>query len=68
MFKTFHLGVSKFGFLSFCPFRIENRNGMSILSRNYELFWERYSFGVRSKIGIVKDFLYGMGKVRENKI
>jgi hypothetical protein len=30
-FKISHLGVSKFGFLSFCPFRIENHNAMPIL-------------------------------------
>jgi hypothetical protein len=65
MFKTFHFGVSKFGFLSLCPFRTENPNGMSILPKNNASFWERYNFGVRGKIGIAKDFLYRRGKVRE---
>jgi hypothetical protein len=38
---------------------------MSILPQNDASFWERYSFGVKGKIGIAKDFLYGRGKVRE---
>jgi hypothetical protein len=67
MFKTSHLGISKFDFLSLCPFRIENPNRMSILSQNYMSFWEQCSYGVRGKIRIAKDFLYGMGKVRENQ-
>jgi hypothetical protein len=65
MFKTSHLGVAKFDFLSLYPFRIENPNGMSILLQNYASFWERYSFRVSGKIGIAKDFLYERGKVRE---
>ena len=67
MFKTSHLSVSKFGFLSLCPFRTENPNEMPILPQSYVSFWERCSFGVRSKIGIAKDFLYGKGKVRKNQ-
>jgi hypothetical protein len=31
------------------------------------LFWERYSFGIKGKIEIAKDFLYGMDKVRKIK-
>jgi hypothetical protein len=66
MFKTSHFDVSKFGFLSLCPFRTENPNGMSILPQNDMSFWKRYSFEVMDKIGIAKDFMYGRGKVREN--
>jgi hypothetical protein len=44
MFKTSHYDVSKFGFLSFCPFHTENPNGMSILPQNDVSFSERYSF------------------------
>jgi hypothetical protein len=65
MFKTSHFDVSKFGSLSFCSFRTENPNGMSILLQNDSLFWEQYSFEVKGKIGIAKDFLYIMDKVRE---
>ena len=32
MFKTSHLGVSKFGFFLLCPFRTKNPNGMPIYS------------------------------------
>ena len=56
----------RFDFFLFYPFRIKNSNEMSILSQNYVLFWE-CSFGVNGKIGIVKDFLYGMSKVREKQ-
>jgi hypothetical protein len=67
MFKTSHLGVSKFDFFSFFSFCIENHNRMSVLPQNYASFWDQCSYGVRSKIGIEKNFLYVMGKVRENK-
>jgi hypothetical protein len=67
MFKTSHLDVSMFDFLSLCPFRTENPNEMPILPQNYASFWERCNFGARSKIGIANDFLYGMGKVKENQ-
>jgi hypothetical protein len=67
MFKTSHFDVSKFGFLSFCLFYTENPNRMSILPQNNASFWKRYSFGIRGKIGITKDFLYGMDKVRKIK-
>ena len=62
IFKTSHLCVSMFGFLSFCQFCTKNPNGMPNLPQNYALFWERYSFGVRGKIGIAKNFLYGIGQ------
>jgi hypothetical protein len=67
MFKTSHLGVSNFSFLSLFPFRTENLNKMSILLQNYMSFWKWYSYGVRGKIEITKDFLYRMSKVRENQ-
>jgi hypothetical protein len=38
---------------------------MSILPQNDASFWKWYNFGVRGKIVIAKDFLYGKGKVRE---
>jgi hypothetical protein len=34
MFKSSHLGISNFDFLSLCPFCIENPNGMSILNQS----------------------------------
>ena len=37
MFKTSHLGISKFGFLLLYPFRIENPNGMPILPLTLKL-------------------------------
>jgi hypothetical protein len=48
MFKTFHLGVSKFGFLSLCPIRIENPNGMSIYSKTINRFGN--SIGLESGV------------------
>jgi hypothetical protein len=67
MFKTSYLSVSKFSFLSLCSFRIKNPNRMSILTQNYVSFWEMCSYGVKYKIEIVKNFLYGMNKVRKNQ-
>jgi hypothetical protein len=67
MFKTSHLSVSNFGFFSLCPFRIENLYRMSILPQNCMSFWERCSYGIKGKFGIVKYFLYEMDKVRENQ-
>jgi hypothetical protein len=56
MFKTSHLGVSKFDFLSLCPFRIENHNEMPILSLAPKLKLRRFGNGIilesRGKIGI----------------
>jgi hypothetical protein len=42
---------------------------MSFWARWVLYFWnpKQCSFGVRGKISIVKDFLYGMDKVRENQ-
>jgi hypothetical protein len=40
---------------------------MSILPLKIASFWEQCSFGVRGKIGIAKDFMYGRGKVKENQ-
>jgi hypothetical protein len=61
MFKTSHVGVSKFGFLLLCLFHAENLNGMPILPLKTASFWKWYSYGVRDKIGIAKNFLYGKG-------
>jgi hypothetical protein len=46
MFKTSHLGVLKFGFLSLCPFRTENPNGMPILSLTPKLKLRHFENGV----------------------
>jgi hypothetical protein len=46
MFKTSHLGVSKFGFLSLCPFRTENPNEIPILSLTPKLKLRRFGNGV----------------------
>jgi hypothetical protein len=54
-------------FSHFVPFHKKNLSRMSILPQNYASFWERCSYGVKGKIGIVKNFLYGMDKVRENQ-
>jgi hypothetical protein len=51
MFKTSHLGVSKFGFLSLCPFHIKNSNGMPILSLTPKLKLCRFRNGVVLKSG-----------------
>ena len=67
MFKTSHLRVSKFGFLSLCPFRTKNPNKIPILPQNYASFWKQCSFWVKGKIGIAKNFLYGKDKVKENQ-
>jgi uncharacterized membrane protein len=40
---------------------------MSILPQN-DASWERYSFGVRDKIRIAKDFMYEKDKVRYTKV
>jgi hypothetical protein len=46
MFKAFHLGVSKFGFLSLYPFRIENPNRMPILPLTPKLKLHRFENGI----------------------
>jgi hypothetical protein len=46
MFKTSHLGVSNFNFLSLCLFRTENPNGMSILPLTPKLKLRRFGNGV----------------------
>jgi hypothetical protein len=46
MFKTSHLGVSKFGFLSLCSFRTENPNGMPILPLTPKLKLRHFGNGV----------------------
>jgi hypothetical protein len=52
MFKTSHLGVSKFGFLLLCPFRTENPNGMLILSLTPKLKLHRLGNGVVLESGV----------------
>jgi hypothetical protein len=44
--NLFHLGVSKFGFLSFCLFRKENPNGISILPLTSKLKLRCFDNGV----------------------
>jgi hypothetical protein len=65
MFKTFHLGILKFNFLSL--YGIENLNRISILPLKTASFWEQCSFGVMGKIGIANNFLHRFGKARENQ-
>ena len=67
MFKSSHLGILKFDFLSLCPFRTKNPNEISILPQNYASFSEWCSVGVKGKIEIAKKFLYKKGKVREKQ-
>jgi hypothetical protein len=45
MFKTFYLDVSKFNFLSLCPFCIENPNGIPILPLTQKLKLCRFENG-----------------------
>jgi hypothetical protein len=68
MFKTSHLGVSNFGFLSLCPFRTENANftqlqNYTILQNDAVLVLE---LGV--KLTFRYDFFTEIDKVRENQI
>jgi hypothetical protein len=46
MFKTSHLGVSKFGFLSLCSFCTENHNEMPILPLTPKLKLRHFGNGV----------------------
>jgi hypothetical protein len=51
-FKTSHLGVSKFGFLSLCPFRTENLNAMPILLQTPKLKPRRFGNSVVLESGV----------------
>jgi hypothetical protein len=62
MFKTSHLGVSKFGFLSLCPFRTENPNGMSILPLIPKLKLPRFGNGVILESGVKLAFFVRNGQ------
>jgi hypothetical protein len=52
MFKTFYLGVSKFGFISLYPFRIENPNEISILVLTPKLRLRRFENDVVLELGV----------------
>ena len=52
MFKTSHLGVSEFVFLSLCPFHIENPNRMLILPLTPKLKVRRFGNGVVLESGL----------------
>ena len=70
MFKTFHLGVSNFDFLSLCPFCIEKINAVPILPLIPKLKSHHFGNGVALESGInwlCEEFLYGNGKVRKKK-
>jgi hypothetical protein len=51
-FKTFHLGVSKFGFLSLCLFRTENLNAMPILPLHPKLKLRRFGNDIVLELGV----------------
>jgi hypothetical protein len=67
MFKTSHLSVSNFGFLSLCPFRIENVNFIS--KSKTTPFSKRlsFSFEIKNKIGIPLRFYVRNGQSGENQ-
>jgi hypothetical protein len=52
MFKTPHLGVSKFSFLLLFPFRTKNHNAMSILSLTPKLKPRRFGNSIVLKLGV----------------
>jgi hypothetical protein len=52
MFKTFHLGVLNFGFLSLCYFGIENDNFTPNSKTTSFPKQHSFSFEVKGKIGI----------------
>jgi hypothetical protein len=56
MFKTSHLGVSKFGFLSLCPFYAENVNFTPNSKTTLFSKQHSFSFGDKGKIGIPLGF------------
>jgi hypothetical protein len=62
MFKTYHLSVSKFGFLSFCPFRIKNLNEMPILPLTPKLKLRYFGNGVVLESGVKLEFSIWKGK------
>jgi hypothetical protein len=62
MFKTYHLSASKFGFLSFYPFRIKNLNGMPILPLTPKLKLRRFGNGVVLELGVKLAFSIWKGK------
>jgi hypothetical protein len=62
MFKTSHLGVSNFGFLSLYPFRTENANFAPGFKTTPLPKRHSFSFGVRGKIGILLGFFVRKGQ------
>jgi hypothetical protein len=62
MFKTFYLGVLKYGFLSLCPFRTENPNGMPILPLTPKLKLRHFGNGVIFESGVKLTFSVWKGQ------
>jgi hypothetical protein len=62
MFKTSHLGVSKFGFLSLCPFCTENPNGMPILPLTPKLKLRHFGNSVVLESGVKLAFFVRNGQ------
>jgi hypothetical protein len=61
MFKTSHLSVSKFGFLSLYPFRTKNSKGMLILPLTSKLKLRRFGNGVVLELGVKLAFFIQNG-------
>jgi hypothetical protein len=61
-FKTSHLGVSKFGFLSLCPFHTKNPNAMPILSLTLKLKLHHFRNSVVLELGVKLVFFVRNGK------
>ena len=67
MFKSFHLDVSDFGFLSLCSFNIKNHSQCQfyLWLQNYNILKMTRSF--RVKLTFRSNFLYGKDKMKENQ-
>jgi hypothetical protein len=66
MFKTSRLGVSKFGFLSLCPFHTKNYNGMPILLLTPKLKLRHFGNYIVLESGVKLAFFIRKGQ-RERK-
>jgi hypothetical protein len=66
-----HLGVSKFGFLSICPFRIENHNEMSILPLTPKLhhfgLQNYYTHPTQNDVVLAINFFFFLKKKKSKK-
>jgi hypothetical protein len=62
MFKTSHLGVSKFDFLSLCPFHTEKPNAVPILPLTPKLKSCHFGNGVVLELGVKLTFSVWKGQ------